>query len=224
VRKSPPPDPRLLELLPWIQRRAAQLVARKRWPLTRDEAKSIAGAFLFTYLLSHPGPANDVAGLAWYRVRGAIQDELRTRSGRRHRPTQYGTRWGFDPHEVQAAMATGQLPQIAFEALDSYGDFELVGVDPVPNVEALAIEHEEAHAVRQLLADAPGCNDRERFIVNAYLLEGRTQDNIAQELGVSESRVNQLLHRAVKKLRMHYEGRPVAARRRGRRRSPRPKP
>jgi RNA polymerase sigma factor for flagellar operon FliA len=62
-----------------------------------------------------------------------------------------------------------------------------------------SLDHSET---LNMLGDAvESLPERERFVVTAYYRQGRSMRDIADELGVSESRVSQLHARALKLLR-----------------------
>jgi RNA polymerase sigma factor for flagellar operon FliA len=84
-------------------------------------------------------------------------------------------------------------------------------------------EELEAREMRAYLRDAVGLlPERHRFVVVGYFLEGRTSEEIASTLGVTESRVSQLRSEALAMLREGIEaqycddGAPVAAAKAGR--------
>jgi RNA polymerase sigma factor for flagellar operon FliA len=67
-------------------------------------------------------------------------------------------------------------------------------------------EELEAREMRSYLRDAVGLlPERHRFVVVGYFLEGRTSEEIASTLGVTESRVSQLRSEALQMLREGIE-------------------
>lgn len=65
-----------------------------------------------------------------------------------------------------------------------------------------AVEPEETDYRLELVRAAlDRLDQRDRRIIEAILLEGLTQREVAAELGVSPPRINQLYHRALKRLR-----------------------
>jgi RNA polymerase sigma factor for flagellar operon FliA len=122
------------------------------------------------------------AGFAWYartRIRGAVLDELRAQDwlGRRARER----------------MAGGEGQQAHLVSFEDEGDLA-GGDDPCELAEASSQRRALAAALLRL-------SDRERAVVRRYYFDGARLKDIAQELGLSEPRVSQILARAVARLR-----------------------
>jgi RNA polymerase sigma-B factor len=103
---------------------------------------------------------------------------------------------GISEDDVLEAMEVGRLATVAsLEAavLESPGRLMVIGA-PDPAFREL----EERGALGSLLAKLP---PREREVLRLRFVEGRTQSEIAQRVGVSQMHVSRLLSRALAQLR-----------------------
>ncbi len=208
----PPPDPRLLELLPRLSNAAVYNARRRRLPLDESEVRSIVAYILFRFFRRRPeGTADELEEAAYYRVRYAMHDEVRTKLGRRRVVGPSGLKLGFDFAEVAAAQLTGELPARAwgmrywqgFSADEYSGDL----IDPTPPADELLHERRTTERVASMLGIL---TKQERRAIELHLLEGIPQHVAATMMGVSAPRISQLIAAAVDKLRRHqgFERRP----------------
>ncbi len=225
--RPPPPDPRLLELLPELTRRVIARSKVRRHPIDSDDVRSIVAYTLFRYFRRYPeGTADDHRRRAYMRCCNAVVDTIRISGVRRTHPgPSTGDRFGFDPLEIRQAIEAGWLPRAVVTKLgNTRYDDEVEAIDPAPFVDELLMEKQDDAGRIRLLHQAPGCTDKQREAVRMVLLEGMQYRSAAAVLGVSEPRVSQLLYAAAVKLR-HQWLRPAAENRPRRRRVPnRPKP
>ena len=149
------------------------------------------------------------------RIRGAILDELRGRDwasrsvrvkaralqgsidrltsslGRTPSSNELAAEMGIDIERVQRIVDdVHRASVINYEALSTDGDAEsFLAVDVEGTPDEFVVDSER----RGYLADAVGALPaRLRHVIMAYFFEERTMQDIADELGVSESRISQL--------------------------------
>ncbi len=87
------------------------------------------------------------------------------------------------------------------------GDEELTLVDVLEDRNSVEpLEELETRELHAYLRDAVGLlPERQRFVVVGYFLEGRTSEELARFLGVTESRVSQLRSEALRNLKLGIE-------------------
>ncbi|GAA4368912.1 sigma-70 family RNA polymerase sigma factor [Nocardioides caricicola] len=219
-----PTDPAHLaeEHVPLVGHLVRELSARIPASVDRDDLRS-AGLVALVKAAQAFDPALGVpfASYAATRVRGALLDELRaidwaTRGVRRRSRDIDATR-----HEL--ASTTGAFPDDATVAeslglttadvartdadvsratvLSLHGfDYSIADVlaSAAPGPEALADRAEQLGYLAAAIQELP---ERLRAVVTGYFLEERPMREIAQELGVTESRISQLRAEALVLLR-----------------------
>lgn len=168
------------------------------------------------------------SSFAGVRIEGAMLDELRrndrlSRSVRAfqrellHAEQAFAARHGRMPDRSELATALGvavsaldahtsQVAAAAIESLDGRGTDDTRAVrlsealpDARADVESILDQRELLDAVRRCLGRL---DERLRFVVVAYLIEGRPLLDIAETLGVSRSRVSQLKDEGVRAIRV----------------------
>jgi RNA polymerase sigma factor FliA len=162
--------------------KARTLHGRLRFPTSDVTTEELAGNGMLGLLRAadryEPGRGLQFATYASHVITGAMLDELR-RSTRYHRSTKTPQPL---PQSLDAPVFDGEATTV--------GDLLPGGDSPEDHVDALDIEV------------ALGCLlPRERAVVHMYFWEGRSQDEIGKVLGVTGSRVCQLLARSRRKLR-----------------------
>lgn len=87
------------------------------------------------------------------------------------------------------------------------GDEELTLVDVLEDRNSVEpLEELETRELHAYLRDAVGLlPERQRFVVVGYFLEGRTSEELARFLGVTESRISQLRSEALRNLKLGIE-------------------
>lgn len=201
--------------LPLIQYAVAELVHRIPGHVNRNDLVS-AGMLGLTQAARTYDPARGIAfdRFASTRIRGALLDELRgrdwaSRSVRaRARKMQMvthelTTRLGRTPTSAEIAQAMGidaaaarklaedvhRATVLNYESLAAEGTAELVLVDEGENPEEAMVSRERRAYLTDAVAALP---ERLRRVIVGYFFEERSMQQIADELGVSESRVSQM--------------------------------
>jgi RNA polymerase sigma factor for flagellar operon FliA len=167
------------------------------------------------------------------RIRGAILDSVRAADwaprsvrllARRLESTeqQLASELGRVPNMVEMAQALGvgmdelgrlrdRLFRSVVLALDHEtsddSDEDLTLVDVLRDASAIEPSEElESRELHTYLRDAVKLlPERQRFVIVGYFLEGRTSQELARFLGVTESRVSQLRSEALRNLRLGIE-------------------
>ena len=177
-----------------------------------------------------PGKGIEFENFAHSRVRGAILDEVRRLSFLPRSAVAINKSHSEATHELAADL--GRTPTQAELAEHMGKDIELfhkersqarrfetysmeVVSDEVMNVAAdsthqpeAIVEHEQfMEALTDAIAELP---EREQLLMNLYYVEELNLKEIGEVLGVTESRVSQLLTAVVKKLRGTLNVTPVA--------------
>jgi RNA polymerase sigma-B factor len=125
------------------------------------------------------------------------------------------------PSTAEIAIETGLTEEEVLEALEADGAYGTTSLEPASDTGArpdatmrLADdpEHRAEHLVeRRLLAEVlvATLSERERYIVELRFVEGLTQSQIAERIGVSQMQVSRLLTRALASMRAHAAEEPV---------------
>ncbi len=210
--------------LPLVGHLVREALARVPQHVLRDDLMSAAMFGLASAAASFdPERGASFAGYAAIRVRGAIADELRdrdwlSRSGRVRargveaaradlaanlqrtpKRAEIAAALGMSVDEVAAAEADAQRASIS--SLDAItaesGELPLpsTGEDPA----ALLVRREQIGYLRDAIAELP---ERLRIVVEGHFFQHRKLAEIAQELGVTESRASQLRSDALGMLRL----------------------
>jgi RNA polymerase sigma factor for flagellar operon FliA len=164
------------------------------------------------------------------RIRGAVVDAVRDRDmaprglrsaareveearaalqrdhGRQPTTEELATRVGMTPQQINALA--GRVHRSMVLSLDAptggaTGDtMETLGSTVIDEAQLQPIELLEQREQNAYLGDALAClPERLRTIVSGYFLEGRTSAELAEELGVTESRISQLRTEALELMR-----------------------
>ncbi|MBO3100695.1 sigma-70 family RNA polymerase sigma factor [Cellulomonas fengjieae] len=218
---APSVDELVLANLPLVGYAVSELLHRVPPSVSRDELAS-AGSLALVLAARAYDPTTGVpfARYASLRIRGALVDELRSMDwasrGARHRVRELaGTAerltatLGRTPTRVELAGAMGtdvaavdRAAQetarrvLSLDAVDaSVGDLVR---DDAPNPEEVLLTAERLHWLRAAVHTLP---DRLRVVVEGVFLQDRSVAELADELGVTQSRVSQLRTEALALLR-----------------------
>ena len=209
--------------LPLVGHLVRELLARVPAHVSRDDLTS-AGMFALVTSAKSYDPERGVpfGRFAAIRIRGALTDELRTMDwasravrgrareveavrnslaaslGRTPSRTELAQAMGVAVHELDAVEADVQRASVlSIQGLtDDDGAELLPASDGGP--EGLLLHREQIGMLRDAVAELP---ERLRTVVEQYFFQQRKMADIADELGVTESRVSQLRSEALTMLR-----------------------
>jgi RNA polymerase sigma factor FliA len=170
-------------------------------PFDRFAAQRIRGAILDAVRAADWAPRS-VRTLA--RKLEQIEQQLATRLGRVPNAHEKAEALGMEPDELrrlQDRMFRSVVLALEYEVADDDEELTLVDVlaDDHTKEPSEELESRELHAY---LRDAVGLlPERHRLVIVGYFLEGRKSQDLAQLLGVTESRISQLRSEALAMLR-----------------------
>lgn len=175
-------------------------------PFDRFAAQRIRGAILDAVRAADWAPRS-VRTLA--RRLEAVEQGLATELGRVPSPNELAEALGMsrnELHRLQDRVFRSVVLALEHEVHDE-GEDDLTLVDVLADPSALEpleeLEKRELHAyVRDAVQLLP---ERQRLVVVGYFLEGRTSQDLARFLGVTESRISQLRSEALEMLKEGIE-------------------
>lgn len=180
-------------------------------PFNRFASQRIRGAIIDAVRAADWAPRS-VRTLA--RQLDQAEQRLAGRLGRRPSISETAAELGVETAELDQLRArVNRSVIVAFDHLVTGAeDEELNLLDVVSDPDDLdpseELERRELHAyVRQAVAVLP---ERHRLIVLGYFIEGRTSEDLARFLGVTESRVSQMRSEALSMMRRGIEAQFVA--------------
>lgn len=217
------------EHLPLTRYGVAEVAARVPRHVSRDDLESAAMFGLLQAAQSFD-PARGIAfeRFAMIRIRGALLDELRSRDwasrsvraeGRRlhEAADRFASRHGRTPTPEETAAELGvdvtrvqrlrddlhRASVLNYEALATDGSVADVLPDSGGETpEQLLMDREQRAYVMDAICALP---ERLRHVIVAYFFEERQMQDIATELGVSESRISQMRGEALAMIRCGLE-------------------
>ena len=170
-------------------------------PFDRFAAQRIRGAILDAVRAADWAPRS-VRTLA--RKLEQVEQQLATKLGRVPNAHEKAEALGMEPDELrrlQDRMFRSVVLALEYEVADDDEELTLVDVlaDDHTKEPSEELESRELHAY---LRDAVGLlPERHRLVIVGYFLEGRKSQDLAQLLGVTESRISQLRSEALAMLR-----------------------
>jgi RNA polymerase sigma factor for flagellar operon FliA len=175
-------------------------------PFDRFAAQRIRGAILDTVRAADWAPRS-VRTLA--RKLEGVEQRLATELGRVPVASEMADALGMTPHELsrlQDRMFRSVVLALEHEVSDDT-DEDLTLVDVLTDRGAVEpLEELETRELHAYLRDAVDLlPERQRLVVVGYFLEGRTSQELARFLGVTESRVSQLRSEALAMLKEGIE-------------------
>jgi RNA polymerase sigma factor for flagellar operon FliA len=175
-------------------------------PFDRFAAQRIRGAILDTVRAADWAPRS-VRTLA--RKLEGVEQRLATELGRVPVASEMAEALGMTPHELsrlQDRMFRSVVLALEHEVSDDT-DEDLTLVDVLTDRGAVEpLEELETRELHAYLRDAVDLlPERQRLVVVGYFLEGRTSQELARFLGVTESRVSQLRSEALAMLKEGIE-------------------
>ena len=180
-------------------------------PFERFAAQRIRGAILDSVRAADWAPRS-VRSLG--RKLENVEQRLATKLGRVPNKEELAEALGMSKSEIdrlKARMYRSVVLALEHEASDGV-DNDLTLVDLLVDEQALEPSHElENRELHGYLRDAIGLlPERHRIVVVGYFLEGRTSQDLADLLGVTESRVSQLRSESLLMLQEGIEAQYVA--------------
>lgn len=207
--------------LPLVHHLVRDLLGRIPSHVRRDELVSAGLLALVTSAKSFdPSRGVIFARYAAIRVRGALADELRSMDwasravrakaremdtatsqlaadGRQPTPAEIAAAMGVSVSEVNGIAAdVRRAATVSLQALPGDGADRLT--EPGANPESIVLGREQLGHLRDAVAELP---ERLRHVVRCYFYDQRTMADIAEELGVTESRVSQIRTEALALMR-----------------------
>ena len=204
--------------LPFVRKVASRVARRLPDTVNMDDLVSAGTVGLLEALSRYQQDSKrSFETYAEFRVKGAIMDELRrsdpvNRAARRARnrinskAIQLTAKYGRPPEAEEVARA---LNTTVADYQDKLSKFEAIGVvtvDPSTlETETMEENQEELLGKKELvglvLSELQKLPDKEKLVMNLYYVEELGQAQIADILGVSNSRVSQILSEVTKLLR-----------------------
>ena len=218
---APPPAPALQDAetyLPFVRRIAGRIARRLPQSVDMDDLVSAGTVGLMEALERYdPAGGRKFETYAEFRVKGAILDELRrndplNRAARiaqnqiAAKTARLTSEYGRPPEteEVAAAFKTsvgdfmGRMSQLRDLRVVSMDMNTLQSSEGEPTQEELVHRKQIVNLVKGSIGKL---GRRQQLVLSLYYVEELTQAQIGQILGVSESRVCQILSEIVKRLR-----------------------
>lgn len=170
-------------------------------PFDRFAAQRIRGAILDAVRAADWAPRS-VRTLA--RKLEQVEQRLATKLGRLPLPHEKAEALGMEPDELrrlQDRMFRSVVLALEYEVADE--DEELTLVDVLADDHTLEPSEElESRELHSYLRDAVGLlPERHQIVIVGYFLEGKKSQDLAQLLGVTESRISQLRSEALAMLK-----------------------
>lgn len=175
-------------------------------PFDRFAAQRIRGAILDAVRAADWAPRS-VRTLA--RKLESVEQRLASELGRLPSPAEMAAELGMSRSELdhlQARLFRSVVLALEHDVIDDT-DEDLTLVDVISDRSAVEpLEELETRELHAYLRDAVGLlPERHRLVVVGYFLEGRTSQDLARFLGVTESRVSQLRSEALTMLKEGIE-------------------
>lgn len=131
-----------------------------------------------------------------YRAMQA-REELQKTLGREPRPAQIAARIGADEAAVTLALESVVEPVSLYEPVYSDGGDTIFVMDQIGDK-----NDEDSWISTILFRDSlAGMNQREKTILSRRFLQGKTQVDVAKEIGISQAQVSRLEKNALKKVK-----------------------
>lgn len=196
------------EIAEWVPF-ARMVVARTRVSWSPDVHSSVLYAIWRALEDYDPGKGVSLSSYVAIRVKGAAIDGVRRAEGRIDRVTGARTRFVEVPssdtlYEVVHLRGHNRNDMAAWRAFDGGSMFDSTDDD----------EDDDREKFEKLVALMDSRPMMERWIMRQRFVKGRTLEEIGEELGVTESRVCQIVAKETRAIRALYNGERVAPKQR----------
>ena len=204
--------------LPFVRKVASRVARRLPDTVNMDDLVSAGTIGLLEALSRYQQDSKrSFETYAEFRVKGAIMDELRrndpvNRAARRARnrinakAIQLTAKYGRPPEAEEVAKALNTTVADYHDKLSKFESIGVVTVDPTTLDAAAREENQEEllgkkQMVGLVFAELQKLSDKEQLVMNLYYVEELGQAQIADIIGVSNSRVSQILSEVTRLLR-----------------------
>jgi RNA polymerase sigma factor for flagellar operon FliA len=220
------PEDLILKHMPMVKRVAIHLKARIPPFMELDELIQVGMVGLIEAARAFdPGKGHEFEHFALSRVRGSILDEVRRQSFLPRSAVAFNRSESEAVHvlaaELGRAPTQAELAQHMGKDMDDFQKerghakrFETFSMEVVSE-EVMAmpadrghqpeVQVEEAEFMQAVVAAIDQLPDREKLVMSLYYVEELNLKEIGEVLGVTESRVSQILSTVVKKLRSQLQ-------------------
>ncbi len=131
-----------------------------------------------------------------------IREEISLRESRDATTAELATRLGVSEREISCAMEAIVEPMSLYDSVYNDGDDSTYVIDQVKDED----QSDDAFIENLTLKDAlKTLSEREWGIINRRFYKGRTQMEIAEEIGISQAQVSRIEKGAIEKLRRYME-------------------
>lgn len=127
-----------------------------------------------------------------------VADDLQARTGREATVQELAAAMGLDTERVQEIRDQSRIRVLSLERRLEENS-EASAPTAADDIEDLFVQAAEAAEVRYVVEQLPW---RERVIIESFFFGGRRHQDVAAEMGISESRVSQIQKRALARLRL----------------------
>lgn len=131
-----------------------------------------------------------------------IREEISLRESRDATTAELAVRLGVSEREISSAMEAIVEPMSLYDSVYNDGDDSTYVIDQVKDED----QSDDAFIENLTLKDAlKTLSEREWGIINRRFYKGRTQMEIAEEIGISQAQVSRIEKGAIEKLRRYME-------------------
>ena len=220
------PEDLILKHMPMVKRVAIHLKARIPPFMELDELIQVGMVGLIEAARAFdPGKGHEFEHFALSRVRGSILDEVRRQSFLPRSAVAFNRSESEAVHvlaaELGRAPTQAELAQHMGKDMDDFQKerghakrFETFSMEvvseevmamPADRAHQPEVQVEEAEFMQAVVAAIDQLPDREKLVMSLYYVEELNLKEIGEVLGVTESRVSQILSTVVKKLRSQLQ-------------------
>jgi RNA polymerase sigma factor FliA len=208
--------------IPFVRKIAGRIARRLPESVDLDDLVSAGTIGLMEAMNRYdPSGGRDFKVYAEYRVKGAILDELRradplnraaryTQNKVLNKTAQLTNEFGRPPEveEVAAALRTSVSDYVS--KISPMQTLRVVSMDTDAMQSGVVVNQEDLVAKKQTMVlvrkALESLSERNQMVLNMYYVDQLTQSQIGEVLGVSESRICQILSESLKRVRRQVKG------------------